>query len=91
MQEAEDILDMVFESTIHKEAELVRCFKTEKQIHVYLLLVGLSTSETEHLLELINKKMAKFEPKTSGKQIPKKGDFQDDGIDEPEMDEEDLE
>ena len=67
MQEAEDILDMVFESTIHKEAELVRCFKTEKQIHVYLLLVGLSTSETEHLLELINKKMAKFEPKTSGK------------------------
>ena len=29
-QEAAEVLDMVFESSLHSKAELIRCFQTEK-------------------------------------------------------------
>ena len=59
-QEAAEVLDMVFESSLHSKAELIRCFQTEKQTHVFLLLVGLSNSEKALLIRLIDERLLKL-------------------------------
>ena len=45
MDQAGEILDMVFESPLYSKEDLIRCFKTEKDQYVALLLQYLSDPE----------------------------------------------
>ena len=57
MQEAEEILDMVFQSPLHEKADKIRCFKTERDRFVFLLTQGLTNQEQTFLLKLIDDRL----------------------------------
>ena len=60
-QEVEEILDMVFNSPHYGKVELIRCFQTERERFVVLLMDGLTKAEQKLLGKLIEERLEKLE------------------------------
>ena len=78
MEDAEEILDMVFNSPHYTNADFIRCFKTNQQENVPLLLQYLKEEEKKLLTTLLSDRMKKISVLGSQKPVAKKGDDEED-------------
>ena len=85
IEDAEEIMDMVFDSPLYTKDDLIRCFQTEKDQHVALLLQYLSEPERALLRTLLTERLQKLNTRETGKPPAKKGDEEGEDPDVPDI------